>query len=113
MKSIHKSTVSQALRAFIGQQVYVHAEAIPGGFLRNISVEVEQCMIAGEGPYRVAIRIPYNGWIRMEGLTHYVSESEERLLLAGHDDQGRITTVLELSLRPFHFTKGVSTYDGT
>ncbi|MCR8643551.1 YojF family protein [Paenibacillus sp. N1-5-1-14] len=113
MKPIHKQAVTTALRAFIGQQVYIHAEAIPGGFLRNISVEVEQAMIAGEGPYRVAIRIPYNGWIRMESLTHYISESEEKLLLAGHDEQGRITTVLELSTRPFHFNKGGSVYDGS
>lgn len=103
MRRIDKKIVENALQAYQGCKAFIHAEVIPGGFLRNISVQIIQSYIAGEGPYRVALRTEDEGWIRMEGLTDYEIDEQGRLLIAGHDDQGRITTVFELSLSPFLF----------
>jgi hypothetical protein len=104
MQAIDKTKVDLALKSFQGRRAFLHAEAIPGGFLRNIVVDILQTFIAGDGPsYRVAMKIEHGGWIRMESITHYESPSQDRLLLAGHDDQGRLFTVLELSLKPFEF----------
>jgi len=104
MGPIEKLKVAQALKAFEGRKAFLHAEAIPGGFLRNIVVDVLETFIAGDGPsYRIALKIEYGGWIRMESITHFESRSRDRLLLAGHDDQGRLFTVLELGLKPFEF----------
>lgn len=107
MLRIDKKIVENALQAYQGRKVFIHAEVIPGGFLRNVSVEVIQSYIAGDGPFRVALRTEDEGWIRMEGLTDYEIDDQGRLLIAGHDDQGRITTALELSLSPFLFAKEV------
>lgn len=106
LQSIDRTIVKQALQTYENQKAFIHAEVIPGGFLRNISVHIIQTYIAGVGPYRIALRMEDEGWIRMEGLTDFEIDGQGRLLLAGHDDQGRIMTVLELSLSPFLFGKG-------
>jgi Protein of unknown function (DUF1806) len=103
LQRIDKKIVESALQAYQGRKTFIHAEVIPGGFLRNISVQVIQSYIAGDGPYRVALRTEDEGWIRMESLTDYEIDDQGRLLIAGHDDQGRITTAFELSLSPFLF----------
>jgi len=107
LQKIDKKAVGLALEAYQGQKAYIHAEVIPGGFLRNISVQIIQTYIAGDGPYRIALRTENEGWIRMENLTDYEIDEQGRLLIAGHDDQGRIMTAFELSLKPFLFGKEV------
>ncbi len=42
-----------------------------------------------------------HGWVYAEGITHWEVDDKERLLLAGHDNQGRLAVALELSLTPF------------
>jgi len=42
-----------------------------------------------------------DGWIYAEGLTDYEVDAAGRLLLAGHDGDGRLAIALELSLEPF------------
>jgi len=106
MEPIVKKKVEEALQAFHGCRTYVHAEVIPGGFVRNAAVDVRQAHIAGDGPYRIAVQFDHDGWIRMENLTHFEIDGKRRLLLAGHDDQGRLSTVLELSFAPFVFGEG-------
>lgn len=108
MQPIDVNTVRRALEAFEGAAVYVHAEVTPGAFVRNICLTAERLYIAGEHPFRVALRFGPEGWIRAEGLTHYVIDGKGRLLMAGHDEHGRITTALELSRSPFSYREEAS-----
>lgn len=101
MRPIDKQVVDAALREFTGQIVYIHCEVTPGGFIRNARVDVLNNFIAGEGPYRVALELAGDGWVRVEGLTDYERNESDQLLMAGHDDKGRLTVALELSKEPF------------
>ncbi|TVY02907.1 DUF1806 family protein [Paenibacillus cremeus] len=100
MIKISKSKVEAELRGFIGADVYIHSEATSFVFVRNFKVNVTDSFIAGEGPYRVALRFDGHGWLRMEALTHYEGD-ENRLLLAGYDDRGRMNVALHLGKEPF------------
>ncbi|WP_127579340.1 DUF1806 family protein [Paenibacillus koleovorans] len=106
MQPIEKNALVQAMAFYNGKQVYVHLEANPGIFLRNVSLVVEQTFVTGFGPYRAAIRTSEGGWIRAEGLTDMDTEVPGRLLIAGHDASGRITAALQIGLKPFDFEKG-------
>lgn len=100
MKPIDRKKVEKALRTFENHSVYIHSEVTPGGFSRNILVQVTKCYIMGDGPFRVTLKLSDQGWIRIEGLTDYVHQNGQ-LLLAGHDEKGRLRTGLEISLKPF------------
>ncbi len=101
MQTITKSDVVDAIQNFIAQDVYIHSEATSFVFVRNARIHLTECVIAGEGPYRVGMRFDGHGWLRMEGLTHYEVDPNGRLLLAGYDDQGRMHVALELGKEPF------------
>ncbi len=101
MKAIDKKEAERLLGRFAGKTAWIHVEVTPGGFVRNATVHVLETFIAGDGPYRVALKLAGDGWIRMEALTDYEWDGEGRLLLAGHDDLGRLATALQLSEHPF------------
>jgi len=101
LRQIQLEELIDCLRRYEGGTSFVHVEATPGAFVRNAAVAIEQAFAAGEGPYRVGLRLADDGWIRVEGLTHLTIDEEGRLLLAGHDDKGRLTTALELSRERF------------
>ena len=101
MKEIITSEVEAALRSYRGQDAYIHSEATSFVFARNFRVRITDTAVAGEGPYRVGIRFEGQGWIRAEALTHYEIDAQGRLLLAGHDEQGRMHVALELGKEPF------------
>jgi hypothetical protein len=101
MMKINRSDVETALQAFLAQAVFIHSEATSFVFVRNFRVQITDCFITGEGPYRVGLRFDGHGWLRMEGLTHYEVDANGRLLLAGHDDKGRMHVALELGKEPF------------
>jgi hypothetical protein len=103
MQLIEKPEVERGLKAFDGQRAFLHMEVTPGGFVRNVQADIKKSYIEGEGPFRAALRLQGGGWVRVEGLTHYQMDEEGRLLLAGHDERGRLTTALELSSKPFPF----------
>jgi hypothetical protein len=42
-----------------------------------------------------------HGWVYAEGVTHWEKDEKNRLLLAGHDEKGRLAVALQLSLTPF------------
>jgi len=91
-----------ALDRFAGQAVYVHAELIPGGFLRNMRVQVDQAYLRGGDACRVALRCSGDAWVRMEDLTHWEIDAEGRLIFCAFgDEQQRLSRTLEVSLRPF------------
>jgi len=101
MNPIIRNQVEAELQRFVGEEVYIHSEATSFVFVRNFKVKVTDALIAGEGPYRVALRFDGHGWLRMEALTHVEIEGNTRLLLAGYDDKGRMNVALHLGKEPF------------
>lgn len=101
MNIVDKDQVAKELQTFVGSNVYVHSEATSYMFARNFKASVTHALIAGEGPYRVALRYDGHGWLRMEALTHYEVDEQGRLLLAGYDDRGRMNVALHLGKEPF------------
>ncbi|WP_240040999.1 DUF1806 family protein [Paenibacillus ginsengarvi] len=101
MIKINRTQTEAELRQFVGTDAYVHSEATSFVFVRNFKVRVTHAYIAGEGPYRAALRFDGHGWLRMEALTHYETDGSGRLLLAGYDDRGRMNVALHLGKEPF------------
>lgn len=114
MKLIDKSLVQTALNSFLNREVYLHLETTNGAYaahrqensmnvgayIRNGLIRFERGIITGEGPYRVGLKMEY-GWVYAEGLTDFEMEQKDQLLLAGHDQEGRLAVALELSTKPF------------
>ncbi|MDA8441817.1 MAG: YojF family protein [Peptococcaceae bacterium] len=114
MGPIEKSKVQASLDALLQRDVYLHLETtngayaahfqeskmVVGAYIRNGRVCFSRGVIAGDGPYRVGLKLEI-GWVYAEGLTDFEVDSAGRLLLAGHDDQGRLAVALELSESPF------------
>jgi hypothetical protein len=97
-----------ALQAFVGQVVYLHLETTNGAyseanynaFIRNGKILIRRAQVKGEGPFRVGLMIE-DGWVYAAGLTDWEVDPQGRLLMAGHDKEGRLTVALELSRTPF------------
>ena len=114
MNPIDKSTVQLALDSFLNREIYLHLETTNGAYavhshesnmavgayIRNGRICFGRGIITGDGPYRVGLKIEL-GWVYAEGLTDFEMEQEGQLLLAGHDQEGRLAVALELSLSPF------------
>lgn len=116
MKPIALAELDEALQRFVGHTVFIHLETTNGAysqnslgssiaeargaFMRNIPVRFHRAAAAGTGPYRVGLKTE-QGWIYAEGLTDWTVDAEGRLLIAGHDAEGRLAVALELSLVPF------------
>ncbi|MZQ81229.1 DUF1806 family protein [Paenibacillus sp. 5J-6] len=101
MIKITRSKVEDELQSLIGTEVYIHSEATSFVFVRNFKVNVTHAFLAGEGPFRAALRFDGHGWLRMEALTHYEIDDNNRLLLAGYDDRGRMNVALHIGKEPF------------
>ncbi len=114
MKPIRAVEVQRILDQLKKVDLYLHLEttngayaglhndaATPvGAYIRNGSIRYQRGTIKGEGPYRVGLKMD-SGWVYAEGLTDFELDESGRLLLAGHDSEGRITVALELSTTPF------------
>lgn len=108
MRPIDPARLQQDLETFAGKDVFVHLETTHGAytrggfgaFARNVRVRFHRAGVSGQGPYRVGLRLEH-GWIYAEGLTHWEIDRENRLLIAGHDEEGRLTVTLEISRQPF------------
>lgn len=114
MNPIDKSIVQPALESFLNREVYLHLETTNGAYavhnkksnmtvgayIRNGRISFGRGIITGDGPYRVGLKMDL-GWVYAEGLTDFEMEQEGQLLLAGHDQEGRLAVALELSLYPF------------
>lgn len=101
MIPIIRLKVEAKLQAFVGTEAYIHSEATSFVFVRNFKVNVTHSFIAGEGPFRAALRFDGHGWLRMEALTHYEIDADGRLLLAGYDDRGRMNVALHIGKEAF------------
>lgn len=103
MMLFDRQQVENELQKFVGDKVYVHSEATSYVFVRNFRLDLREAHVAGgeKGSFRVAFRFDRQGWLRMEGLTHYEVNSEGQLLLAGYDNQGRMDVALHLGKEAF------------
>ncbi len=114
MERIDAAGVQSALDRLVNRDVYLHLETTTGAYaahrgeqsmtvcayIRNGLVRFARGAVSGEGPYRVGLKME-NGWIYAEGLTDWEVDREGRLLLAGHDPEGRLAIALQLSETPF------------
>ncbi|ASN04744.1 YojF family protein [Virgibacillus necropolis] len=117
MKPIELNNVQQILENFCNKEVYVHLETTNGAYashfddkaytvgayIRNAKVTFSQAKIVGNGnTYRTGLKMEL-GWIYAEGLTDWVLDHDNRLLMAGHDREGRLMVSLEISETPFKY----------
>lgn len=114
MQRMNQAAVQQMLDRLKDQDLYVHLEMTTGAyashvdstkhqaanFLKNAVIRYTNGTIAGEGPYRVGLKMTH-GWVYTEGLTHWEETETERLILAGHDSQDKLVVALQLSKEPF------------
>ena len=114
MSPIDKLAVQSALDGFLNRDVYIHLETTNGAYavhrqeskmsfgayIRNACIRFGRGVIKGGGPYRVGLKTDL-GWVYAEGLTDFEVDQTGRLLMAGHDHEGRLAVALELSKEPF------------
>lgn len=114
MEPIQKEKVQTMLESFVDRDVFLHVETTDGSyavlrkersisvgaFVRNVPIRFERGSITGEGPYRIGLKLAH-GWVYAEGLTDWEAGESERLLLAGHDHEGRLSVAFQLSATPF------------
>jgi hypothetical protein len=114
MQLIIPAEVQQMIDIFKDQDLYIHLEMTMGAyaahldsskhpaanFMTNAMIRYSHGMIAGSGPYRIGLKMA-QGWVYSEGLTHWEESETERLILAGHDSQGKLIVSLQLSRLPF------------
>lgn len=113
MKAIVKEEVQELLNQFANKDVYVHLETTNGAYashfgnkgvnvgayIRNAKLNYTNAVIAGDRGYRVGLNTQL-GWVYGEGLTDF-EVYDGKLLLAGHDDEGRLMVALQISETPF------------
>lgn len=114
MQLIIQEEVQRKIDELKDQDLYVHMEMTTGAyaahfdsskhpaanFISNAVIRYSHGSIAGVGPYRVGLKMSH-GWVYTEGLTHWEETETERLILAGHDLQGKLIVSLQLSREPF------------
>lgn len=114
MNPIDPNAVQKALDRFANLDVYIHLETTngayashrdatffsAGAYIRNAKIRYEHGKITGNGPYRVGLKMD-PGWVYAEGITHFDADEPDRLLLAGHDFQGKLAVAFEISKTPF------------
>lgn len=114
MKPIDKAEIQPMIDRLADLDLYIHLEMTTGAyaahwdsskhpaatFISNATVRYAHGSIAGDGPYRVGLKLGH-GWVYSEGLTHYEETETGRLILAGHDGQGKLVVALQLSPEPF------------
>lgn len=114
MQLINQSEVQRRIDNLKDQDLYIHLEMTTGAyaahfdsskhpaatFITNAIMRFSHGSISGSGPYRVGLKMEH-GWVYSEGLTHYEETEQERLIMAGHDSQGKLIVSLQLSRQPF------------
>lgn len=114
MQRIDPSIIQRRIEELQDQDLYIHLEMTTGAyaahhdsskhpaanFITNAVIRFSHGSISGVGPYRVGLKME-RGWVYTEGLTHYEESETDRLILAGHDGQGKLVVALQLSREPF------------
>ena len=95
---LHVETTNGAYAAHFDQRVFN-----AGTFLRNIQVTYEHAQLKGgnKDPYRVGLKLNDNGWVYVQGLTHFEVNENDEFLLAGFNYEGQLAAALEISTTPF------------
>ena len=106
---IQKDQIQKVLDEFAGQDIYLHLETTNGAYsaikfgayIRNEKIRYSRGSIHGdENSYRIGLKIE-NGWVYGEGLTDWELDEKGRLLIAGHNEEGRLAVAFQLSKEPF------------
>jgi len=114
MDFIDAEAVQRMLDSMKNQDIYIGMEMTTGAyashmdrskitastFIKNGMIRYSLGSIAGEGPYRIGLKTE-TGWIYSQGLTHWDSSEKERLVVAGHDHEGKLIVGLYLAREPF------------
>lgn len=114
MEAIEISKVQKELDSFKNKVVYLHLETTNGAYashfgnkgvnvgayIRNAQVTFTEAVIKGDVGYRVGLKTEL-GWVYAEGLTDWEMYEGKHLLLAGHDQDGRLMVALQISETPF------------
>lgn len=114
MQPIQPSDVQHLLDHFANKDIFIHLETTngayashydknaftSGAYIRNARIQYEQGKITGTDPYRIGLRLQI-GWVYAEGLTHFEVDEQNRLLIAGHNHEGKLAVALQLSEQPF------------
>jgi len=114
LKPIDVETVQERLNKFKNIPVFIHLETTNGAYashfgnkgvnvgayIRNAQITFTEAAIKGKESFRVGLKTEL-GWLYAEGLTDIEESEEERLLLAGHDPDGRLMVALQISETPF------------
>jgi hypothetical protein len=114
MQPINPETIQHLIDKLQDQDLYIHLEMTTGAyaahidsskhpaanFITNAIIRYSHGSISGSGPYRVGLKMT-QGWVYSEGLTHWEETETERLILAGHDVQGKLVVALQVSRQPF------------
>ncbi|QDP41252.1 YojF family protein [Radiobacillus deserti] len=116
MEAIELELVQEKLESYLNKHVYVHLETTNGAyashfndqaynvgaFIRNAQISYKQAKIVGSGSaYRVGLKTEI-GWVYAEGLSSWEVDEQNRLLMAGHDREGRLMVALQISETPFN-----------
>ncbi|SDK04633.1 YojF family protein [Sediminibacillus albus] len=115
MEPITIEAVQKELDRLANKDVYVHLETTNGAyashfdenaynvgaFIRNAKVSYLHGKIVGsKNTYRVGLKLDI-GWVYAEGVNQWELDEEQRLLMAGHDREGRLMVALEIGETPF------------
>ncbi|TGB02327.1 YojF family protein [Halobacillus salinus] len=115
METIEQQSVQNKINELANKEVYIHLETTNGAyashfdeaaynvgaFIRNAKVRYQHGkIISTGGSYRVGLKLDI-GWVYAEGVTDYEIDEKNRLLMAGHDREGRLMVALEISETPF------------
>lgn len=115
MEKINQQSVQNKIDELANKDVYVHLETTNGAyashfdeeaynvgaFIRNANVRYQHGkIISTGGSYRVGLKLDM-GWVYAEGVTDFEIDDQNRLLMAGHDREGRLMVALEISETPF------------
>lgn len=115
MEPIDMHRVQEILDTFVNKDVYIHIETTNGAYashfdhraynvgayVRNAKVRFSRAKLVGNGNvYRAGLKMA-DGWIYAEGLTDWTMHGDTKLLLAGHDREGRLMVSLQIGTTPF------------
>ncbi|WP_066296527.1 YojF family protein [Bacillus sp. FJAT-29937] len=114
MEAVKPEQVQKEIDRFAQKDVYIHLETTngayashfdksffsSGAYIRNAHLQYEHGKVVGKGPYRVGLKMSF-GWVYAEGITHFEIDEKGRLLLAGHDFEGKLAVALQIGESPF------------
>ncbi|QAY67226.1 DUF1806 family protein [Paenibacillus protaetiae] len=115
MRMIEPVRVQLLLDSLKERELYVHLEITNGAytshhdksrlvaanFIKNVPIRYTHGSISGSGPYRVGLKLERGGWVFAEGLTHYDEHETDRIVLEGHEQDGKLVVALLLGPEPF------------